>query len=220
MSSVFLLHVLFGGGRHDLFAEDFVESAASRREVEVEDAYVEVLIFREKCERPNTPEEVVEKTAVENLSFELIVMISNVLIFVIFVFFSLIGIHEIRKVLPHVLLDHLFLLVLRHQVLGVFFHPISFRMSVVDHRLVDVNSKVHGHWIPAGVLVIDDEKFTVVGQFHEDVVLMNVVVAQHRWEWILGTCLRVVVQVQRAVSRFRNQRFEMLNVTVKQKRLL
>lgn len=183
-----------------MFAENLVEGAASRSEVEIEDANVEILIFREKCERPNAPEEVVEEAAVKDLALELVVVTTDIFFFVVFVFFPLISVHEFGKVLPHVLLDHLFLFVFRHQILGVLFHAISCGVSVVNHCLVDINGEVHGHWVPASVFVIDDEQVTVVGETHEDVVLMNVVMAQHRWKWILSTRLRIVMQVQRAVS--------------------
>lgn len=49
---------------------------------------------------------------------------------------------------------------------------------------------------------------------------MNVIMAQHRWKRIGRTCFRVVVQVQRTVSRFGNQRFKVFFISIKQERLL
>lgn len=142
------------------------------------------MVVCEQGKRPDAPEEVVQEAAVQDLSLQLRVVFGHVLVFLVVVFIFLIWIHVLSKVLPHVLLDHLLLLILGHQVVSVFLHAILSWMSVVDHCFVDVDGKVHCHWVPTSILIVDDEKVPVVSKTHEDIVLMNVVVAKHCWEGV------------------------------------
>lgn len=107
--------------------------------------------------------------------------------------------HVLVEVVSKIRLDKTFELLLGHDVVGVPLDSVLTWVRVVVHRLVHEHGDVHGHRVPPGVLVIDDNKFTVVLHGHEDVVLVAIVVGQH-----VGERINVITVKMDRLIRFRN----------------
>lgn len=115
--------------------------------------------------------------------------------------------HEPVEVVGHVLPDEPFLLLQGHVVVEVLLDSVVLRVRVVDHGLVDVYSKIHGHRVPASVLIVNQDYFSVIRQRHKNVVLMDVVVAEHGWERVFvwnAAWFAIMSDVERAVGGDRN----------------
>jgi len=88
------------------------------------------------------------------------------------------AIHVVFKVAAHVCLRHLLDLALAHAVLGVPLNAVLVRVGVVEHGLIQVVSEIHGHRIPASILVVNDEQIPVVLEAHQNVIFLGVVVSK------------------------------------------
>ena len=141
--------------------ESVIHVTAGMSKIVVENAMLHVLFFGEQRQSPHAPEEVVEECTVKHLLLEREEHLSA----------EVLEAGKLRlEVVRHILFEipvevdfndavHLIRV---HDVVEVPLNAVGSGVRIIVHSLVNINGEVHGHRVPAGILVVDDDNIAVV----------------------------------------------------------
>ena len=128
----------------------------------VEDTVFRVDIGCEPGKCQDTPKEVEDEGAVVDLLHEEVDLLFDERINCAIGSFC-VGVHIFLVELRHILNAHESYFLFCHAVVRVIRNAVFKRIGVVQHALVQIVSEIHGHWVPACILVVDHQELAVVG---------------------------------------------------------
>lgn len=164
------------------------------QQVVVEDAVLSDFVLGQHLDGPDAPHERVQHLTVDDLSHEGGCLFLTEVFGALVLCLNLIW-HIFIIVAVQIVAAHLCNFSHSQHVVSEPGYAVLAWVSVVDHGLVDVVGQVVGHRVPLGVLVVDQNQFSVVGPGHQDIVLLRVVVSQHKRECFALTDERLEVFV-------------------------